>query len=67
SGLAEHAVHAAMAGKNNMVVGHNGLHFIHVPIELATMERQKVDVEGPLWYSVLSATRQNDYFNGHGK
>ena len=63
-GLAENAVHAAMAGKNNMVVGHNGLHFTHVPIEMATMERQKVDVEGALWNSVLSMTRQNDYFNG---
>ncbi|MBN2529745.1 MAG: ATP-dependent 6-phosphofructokinase [Deltaproteobacteria bacterium] len=66
-GLAENAVHAAMQGKNNMVVGHNGLHFTHVPIEMATMERQKVNVEGPLWYSVLGATRQNDYFNGRFK
>ncbi len=66
-GLAENAVHAAMAGKNNMVVGHNGLHFIHVPIEMATMARQKVDVEGALWNSVISMTRQNDYFYGRCK
>lgn len=66
-GLAENAVHAAMAGKNDMVVGHNGRHFMHVPIALATSERQKVDVEGALWNSVLCATRQNDYFNGRAK
>ena len=66
-GLAENAVHAAMSGRNNMVVGHNGVHFTHVPIEMATMERQKVNVDGPLWYSVLGSTRQNDYFNGYIK
>ncbi|MBN2341160.1 MAG: ATP-dependent 6-phosphofructokinase [Deltaproteobacteria bacterium] len=66
-GLAENAVHAAMAGKNDLVVGHNGRHFMHVPIEMAVMQRQKVDVEGPVWNSVLSSTRQNDYFNGSVK
>lgn len=66
-GLAENAVHAAMSGKNDMVVGHNGRHFTYVPIELATMERQKVNINGPLWNSVLGATRQNDYYNGARK
>jgi 6-phosphofructokinase 1 len=59
--LAENAVHAAMAGKTNMVIGHWNNYFTHVPIELATRERLKIDLDGALWKGVLSATRQNDY------
>jgi 6-phosphofructokinase 1 len=60
--LAEHAVHAAMAGKTNCLVGHWNNFFTHVPIELATIERRKIYPEEALWKGVLSATRQNDYF-----
>ncbi len=60
--LAENAVHAAMAGKTDMVVGSWFGQFTHVPIGLATCERKKIDVTGPLWNAVLSATRQMDYF-----
>ena len=54
---ARHAVHAALAGKTDMVIGfwHD---FIHVPIALATAQRQKVSPDGLLWNSVLSATGQ---------
>ncbi|OVE80654.1 diphosphate--fructose-6-phosphate 1-phosphotransferase, partial [bacterium M21] len=61
--LAEHAVHAAMAGRTNMVVGQSGNWFTHVPTALATMERQKINVDSSLWQSILASTRQNDYFN----
>ncbi len=57
--LAENAVHAAMAGKTDMVIGKWGAHFTNVPIPLAVMSRQKIDPEGSLWQAVLSATRQN--------
>jgi 6-phosphofructokinase 1 len=60
--LAENAVHAGMAGKTDMVVGSWFGQFTHVPITLATCERKKIDVTGPLWNAVLSATRQADYF-----
>ncbi len=60
--LAEHAVHAAMAGKTKIVVGQWNNYFTHVPIGLATRERLKIDLDGALWKGVLSATRQNDYF-----
>ena len=60
--LAENAVHAAMAGKTNTVIGHWNNFFTHVPIALATIERRKIDLDGALWKGVLSATRQNDYF-----
>jgi 6-phosphofructokinase 1 len=60
--LAENAVHAGMAGKTDMVVGSWFGQFTHVPITLATCERKKIDVTGPLWNAVMSATRQKDYF-----
>ncbi len=56
--LAENAVHAAMAGKTNMVVGYWHGRFTHVPISLATAERRKISPNSQLWQSVLSVTRQ---------
>ena len=62
--LARAAVHAAMAGCTNCVVGdiHHGT-FSLVPIPLAVVERQKLDLKGELWLAVLDTTCQNDYFN----
>ncbi len=60
--LAEYAVHAAMAGKTNIVIGYWHGKYTHLPIKMATMQRQKIDIEGTLWHSVCGATRQNDYF-----
>lgn len=60
--LAENAVHAAMAGRTDVVVGSTAGLFTHVPIAYATSERKKLDVDGPLWHAVLSSTRQLDYF-----
>jgi 6-phosphofructokinase 1 len=60
--LAENAVHAAMAGKTNMVVGHWHGQFTHVPIALATSERRKIHPNSQLWRSVLSVTRQAEYW-----
>ncbi len=59
--LAKNAVHAAMAGRTNCVVGRCGDAYILVPIDLATVERQKVDVNGPLWQAVVDVTRQGEY------
>jgi hypothetical protein len=60
--VAENAVHAAMAGKTGIVIGHWNNYFTHVPVTLATKERLRIDLDGALWKGVLSATRQNDYF-----
>ncbi|OPZ27386.1 MAG: Pyrophosphate--fructose 6-phosphate 1-phosphotransferase [Lentisphaerae bacterium ADurb.BinA184] len=60
--LAGNAVHAAMAGKTGIVVGHWAEHFVHVPMALAVRERRKVNLKGQLWQSVLSATQQQRYF-----
>lgn len=56
--LARKAVHAAMAGKTDIVIGlwHNS--FTHVPIPLAVARRKKINSESGLWASVLEATGQ---------
>ncbi len=62
--LAANAVHAAMAGKTDMVVGHWNNQFTHVPIPLAIHSRKKIDLNSAMWQDVLGATRQNTYFKG---
>lgn len=54
--LAQNAVHAAMAGRTDTVIGHWGTHFTHVPITLATRERKKIKLNSPLWTSVKATT-----------
>jgi 6-phosphofructokinase 1 len=56
--LAQHAVHAAMAGKTGMLVGRWHGAFVHLPIPLATQGRRKVDPHGELWHMVLENTGQ---------
>jgi 6-phosphofructokinase 1 len=54
---ARNAVHAAMAGKTDMIVGFwNG--FMHIPIPMATGKRQQITPESLLWQSVVSSTGQ---------
>jgi 6-phosphofructokinase 1 len=52
------AVHAAMAGKTNVVIGLVGDSFTHLPISLATSQRKQVNLEGALWRSVIACTGQ---------
>ena len=56
--LGHYAVHAGMAGRTNMLVGHWNDRFTHVPIPLAVKTRKKLDPQGALWSSVLAATGQ---------
>jgi 6-phosphofructokinase 1 len=60
--LAQAAVHAAMAGRTEMVVGRWRNRFVHVPIPLVVATRNQVDPEGDLWMSVLEATGQPPSF-----
>ena len=62
--LARSAVHAAMAGRTNCVVGQTAEWNTLVPIRLATIERQKVLPKSDLWRSVMDATGQEFYLNG---
>lgn len=54
--LAQNAVHAAMSGRTDMIMGHWAGHFTHVPITLATRARKKIQLDSPLWLSVKSLT-----------
>lgn len=56
--LAADAVHAAMSGRTEMIVGRWHGRMVHVPIERAIAERNLVDLESPLWLSVLETTGQ---------
>lgn len=56
--LAQNAVHAAMAGKTDFVVGNWNGEFTLLPIAEATAQRKKIDVEGELWWNILEATGQ---------
>ena len=58
SRLAQAAVHAAMAGKTGMLVGRWHGSFIHLPLDLVTQGRRKVDPKQELWRSVLECTGQ---------
>ncbi|MBO7127726.1 ATP-dependent 6-phosphofructokinase [bacterium] len=58
SQLAQMAVHAGMSGRTGMVVGYLNGQFIHIPMDLATSKRKKIDINGPLWLSVLEETGQ---------
>jgi 6-phosphofructokinase 1 len=56
--LAQNAVHAALSGKTDFVVGFWNNHFTLIPIPLVVAKRKKIDVEGELWWNVLESTGQ---------
>lgn len=62
--LAQAAVHAAMSGRTEMVVGRWRRRFVHLPMALAVSKRNQVDPHGDLWMSVLEATGQPARFGG---
>ncbi|WP_428387643.1 ATP-dependent 6-phosphofructokinase [Mucisphaera sp.] len=56
--LAAYAVHAAMAGRTEMIVGKWHGRYLNIPIPAAIAKRQQVNPQGELWFSVLEATGQ---------
>ena len=56
--LAQNAVHAGMAGKTGMLIGQWHSTFVHIPFELVTQGRRRVDPSGDLWQAVLECTGQ---------
>ncbi|PIE36389.1 diphosphate--fructose-6-phosphate 1-phosphotransferase [candidate division KSB3 bacterium] len=56
--LAENAVHAAMAGKTDLMIGYWNDHFTHVPLSMAINERKKIDPNSAFWRQVLACTGQ---------
>jgi 6-phosphofructokinase 1 len=56
--LGQNAVHAAIAGKTEMLVGRIRGRQVHVPMAAVTSGRKSLDPEHPLWRAVLQATGQ---------
>lgn len=56
--MARYAVHAAMAGKTDVLIGlwHN--EFLHVPIAAVNASQKRLSPEGGTWLSVLATTGQ---------
>ena len=55
---ARHAVHAAMAGKTDCIIGDWYSRYVLVPIPEAVKSRKKIDPESDLWQNVISSTGQ---------
>lgn len=63
--LGQNAVHAAMAGKTEVMVGRvHGLQ-VHVPIRVVAGQRRTLDPEHPLWRTVLQSTGQPSQMVNH--
>ncbi|WP_027184082.1 ATP-dependent 6-phosphofructokinase [Desulfovibrio inopinatus] len=59
--LGQNAVHAAMAGKTGMVVSKLYGRYIHLPFDLVTMKRKKLNVASDYWRAVLESTGQHGF------
>lgn len=57
--LGQSAVHAAMAGKTNMVVAKLMDRYVHLPLELVIKKRRKLNIHSEYWRAVLESTGQN--------
>lgn len=61
--LGRDAVHAGMAGKTKLIIGHWNNHFVHVPMALSVGKRKQVNPLGKLWSTVLESTGQGQLRN----
>ncbi len=59
--LGQHAVHAGMAGRTNVVVSSWSDRYVHVPIPLAIGGRRTLDPAGEDWQRVLESTGQVEW------
>lgn len=56
--LGQYAVHAAMAGRTDMVVAKIQDRYVHLPLELVTRRRRRLNITSDLWRAVLESTGQ---------
>ena len=56
--LGQNAVHAGMAGKTGILVSRWHGHYVHIPIAAAVDRCKTVELDSPLWRSVLESTGQ---------
>jgi 6-phosphofructokinase 1 len=57
--LGQNAVHAGMAGKTGMVVAKLMDRYIHLPLDLVTSKRRKLNIISDFWRAVLESTGQS--------
>ncbi|PIE68903.1 MAG: diphosphate--fructose-6-phosphate 1-phosphotransferase [Deltaproteobacteria bacterium] len=63
--LGQHAVHAGMAGKTNMVVTRLQDRYVYLPLDLVTQKRRKLNTQSMYWRAVLESTGQPLFLNQH--
>lgn len=56
--MARGAVHAAMAGRTDMLIGYWNGELVHVPLPTVIARRRRLELTSDLWVGVLSATGQ---------
>lgn len=56
--MAQNAVHAAMAGKGGMLIGHWHGRITHVPMRALNDTTRAINPRGELWFNVLETTGQ---------
>ena len=56
--LGQYAVHAGMAGRTEMVVAKLMDRYVHIPLDLVTRSRRKLNIRSTLWRAVLESTGQ---------
>jgi 6-phosphofructokinase 1 len=56
--LGQNAVHAGMCGKTAMLVSRWHGHYVHIPIKATVGRRKELELDSPLWRSVLESTGQ---------
>lgn len=56
--LGQYAVHAAMAGKTDMVVAKIMDHYVHLPLSMVISGRRCLNTRSPFWRAVLESTGQ---------
>jgi 6-phosphofructokinase 1 len=59
--MARAAVHAAMAGKTDALIGYWNQELVHVPISTTVAEKKQMPLESDLWNAVLATTGQPDW------
>jgi len=59
--MARGAVHAAMAGKTDAMMGYWNQEIVHVPIGASVAREKSMSLESDLWNAVLATTGQPDW------
>jgi 6-phosphofructokinase 1 len=59
--MARGAVHAAMAGKTDAMMGYWNQEIVHVPIAVSVSKQKNMSIESDLWNAVLATTGQPDW------